>query len=112
MDMLNIIIRFFILFFGAATSQIALENRKYALAFLMFGIWITIFRLTIYRVAIASVGLFGHEEEVIVDGFINFVLSSAAGNVTDSLLLIGVIAIFHQLIKQKQISSSSYGSNK
>lgn len=98
-DIVNLIIRIFILQFVGATSEVAFKRRDWSLVALSFGIWLTTFRLAIYRAATIYIGVFKYESVERIDSIRNFITSGAVGNVTDLVLMVGVILTYIELAK-------------
>ena len=93
-DIGNIILRILILFFAAASSEVAMGKKMWAISFLLFAVWLTFFRLTLYRVTSIYLGVFSHEVPSFVDNLRILVQSSTIANITDLLTLLGIIGIF------------------
>ncbi len=102
MDYISLILRFTILFFTAMASEIAISKRFYSLGIFLFAFWITIFRLAFYRAATAYLGVFQHESSVFVNEASHFIQSSNLTNITDTIILIGVILLFLDISHMKR----------
>lgn len=98
-DIVNLIIRIVILQFVGATSEIAFRKRHVGLTVLSFGVWLTTFRLAVYRSTSIYIGVFKYENPENIKKIQDFLLSAVAGNVTDIVLMIGVILMYIAISK-------------
>lgn len=97
-DVISLLMRFVLLQLIAATSELAIKKRLFFLSVLLFGLWVTIFRLTISRAIKASVGVFHYTDSGYLKYLNDLAQSSPVANVTDFFLLIGVIVLFRFVI--------------
>lgn len=98
-DIINLIIRIVILQFVGATSEVAFKRRDWSLVILSFGIWLTTFRLAIFRATSIYIGVFKYESVERVASIQTFITSGAVGNVTDLVLMVGVVLTYIELAK-------------
>lgn len=101
-DYINLIIRVLILFFTAMSSEIAMGKKLYSISLLLFAVWVTIFRLTLFRAVTAYIGVFQHESNSFVVGTAATLSGSQFANFTDFILLVAIILLFIDIIKFKR----------
>lgn len=101
-EAVGLIIRIFIVFFSAAASEVALSKRLYGVALLFLGLWVTFFRLGFLRAATYYVGAFQHESFMQIVNLQTFLKSPQITNVTDGLVLVGVIVSFYWIVRLKK----------
>ncbi len=104
-DVGNVLLRVLILFFAAGASELALNKRLWALSFFLFAVWLTIFRLTIFRVASVYLGVFSHEIPSFVDTIRVFIQSSPVANATDFVILAGTVGVFRWVAKYRNMTA-------
>lgn len=106
-DIGNVILRLIILFFAAGASEIALSKKLWAVSALLFGVWLTFFRLTFYRVTSIYLGVFSHELPSFAQTLQVFVQGSPIANITDFAILVGTIGTFRWVAKIKNTKAKN-----
>ncbi len=101
-DYINLAIRFLILFFVAATSEVAITKKHISLAFLLFALWISFFRLTALRAVSSYVGVFSYDHSPFVNNLMASLTRANLTNVTDFIMLVAVIILFIDISKTKK----------
>jgi len=95
-NMIDFIIKAMILFFLAATSQMAFKNRQWAAMLVTLGLWLTVFRTAILRATTLYVGFFGaaHSTPELVRFIQGSLMSGWIVIVTDLIALIATLFAF------------------
>lgn len=108
-EVLSIIIRITILYILGITSQLALRKRMYVVWLFTLAVWLTIFRLTIWRAVTFYMGVFNKIGEPQAVGIKKFLESAWVTNISDAFILIGSFGLFVLVINHKFLNRKGRG---
>lgn len=94
MQYTDLALKILILFFLAATSELAFKKRKWALMLLALVVWITFFRTTILRAVSLYAGAFGEVNKNLINNIFNFFMQGTGLILSDIIVLIGTLMAF------------------
>jgi hypothetical protein len=94
MQYADLVLKIIILFFLAATSELAFKKRKWGLMLLALAVWITFFRTAILRAISLYTGVFNGASEFIVNNILNFFMQGLGLIITDIIILLGTLLAF------------------
>lgn len=93
-DLFDLILKILIMFFLAATSELAFKRRMYGTMFLTLGLWLTVFRTAILRASVIYIGIFNHTSQDVIQMLQRTMMGGWFVISTDMIALIGSIFTF------------------
>jgi len=94
LDVLNLGMRLIILFLTGVISQLTFQKKFYSLTIFLFGVWTTIFYLTLLRAISMYAGVFRNLDGDFLLHFKYFLMDSYFTNIPTFIILIGSILLF------------------
>lgn len=99
METFDLILKFGSLFFLTAEAELTFRSKRYAQAIMIFAIWLIMFRLTLLRAMAMYIGVFSYQPLTLLEEIRGVLQSVGVSIVTDSLVLIGAVALFSSIQK-------------
>lgn len=106
----NLILKFSLIMMFAAMSEIAMKKRRYGLTIFMFSLYAGIIRRTLIQLTVIPVGGFIQLSQAQLKAFQLWLQSPNVVNLTDFVMLVGVVVLFHWLTdfeecKKKEVTT-------
>ena len=96
---IDLLVKFIILILLNVETELFLRNKSYHMAILVFAVWLMMFRTTLLRAIAMYVGVFSYQPQSILEQIRSTLQSAESSLILDTVLLIGVIAVFNHLKK-------------